>query len=1135
MRLTKYVLFGLTPVVMNTCLATPITMHLIALTPFKANIINNTGQSLYLAQGSPNDPHKLNNPLLCPVFASQQTQQALTWNLNGISFPASDPSPDIEVALYLAPSGSASTSASKQSEPCPTDLTKATPVKCINTDGYIKDGTIKFSTYGTQPLLPSPVVSITGYNATNHTATCSMNTYSYITAPPAYRQLNVGENYLPLGAGSKGGATRTTPLLDMNRYIAGFNASALHPRLPVNYVFNGGTANPIIGNASSLLLLKNEELFVQHNVSADWLSACLSSQQGCEPLTHNGKTIPNKYVVWTPVNATLIKGPKPNNTFTYSTTFPVIISNAIRAKTVSELVNQRMLWLVQHNKIQDNATAALKGVWLAHNSTQPNQAQLAPDGADPVVSDPHDYLAIALRSTALVKATNATPIVNLSQYFVMPHSVSGQKIPTTKVMYQLSANHLTINPNLLKTYGITTTQKTTDYPIAKITGIHVDGSTNPVSYLTGHDSLDKTAGDFTSASNSSIAFAIDNTTLTAKALPGATTRTLGGVYQINVKATNTSTGNSAYTTFYVYISDNTANTLANWNAGNLPTLRVLSYQPNHPFGSAYLYTSYDFTKSYEQKPWKQSMTTLFSDLQTANTQYKANVKTAFIDVNNLSFANNMGYWPLTGVTGTEHYDVLNSISPSGLVTNLAQTHDSKTSLLGSLATFFSSQASKGVNAALTAYPSNSLKAAFAGFNPQQRNDFADITAAPMLYKSSNNPFSGISVDFEGGLNSVGDTQFYKLLSDKLAYRGKWFSYFYFTTMVTPSFVESIGPLGALEVSTYDVGTYRTPTKTATVNGANYSQGINPGLGNTIALQDQGWSAQDINALYTTYANDKTCNLFKSNGKSATDTSVSWCNNSANQSISENNRMWKTFVKASFQYGSPQETMQFFHGKFQLVLPVSWSATQWTHLYVWNPDFSQAFAESDDLLGSDINTWKSGLFMVNKNAKAVCTAAQLSQGNADLKACLLGDLSTVNDSSVQPYKVLSDSLIQISSLPSTIPTITGNTTSWSQPATTSQADYMNANMWVYRDMLDSPSMVGLSAYALQLYEAAPSNVKAVVVNHQTNMASLQLPWYVGFDKTDAIPGSTQNPGYSLDTSKAVWETFGKWMSTLDNTQ
>ena len=404
----------------------------------------------------------------------------------------------------------------------------------------------------------------------------------------------------------------------------------------------------------------------------------------------------------------------------------------------------------------------------------------------------------------------------------MPHTIPGQKNLAAQVTYQLSANHLTINPSVLKIYGISTTQKTVTAPIAKITGIHVDGSTNPVSYLTGQNGTNKTPGTFTCASNSTITFAISNNMLAAQAETNATTTELDGVYQINVQAINTTTGNSAYATFYVYLGSNTANTLANWNAGQLPMFRALDYQPQQLFGSAYLYTSYDFTKSYEQSNWENSMSTLFSDIQTANQQYGANVKTAFIDVNNISFANNMGYWRLNGVSGTQHYDVLNSIPATGLITNLAQTSDTNTSLLASLATFFTSQADKGVNAVLTAYHSNILKAAFASFNPQQRNDFADITAAPLLYNASNNAFSGVSVDFEGGLNSVGDTQFYKLLSDKLAYRGKWVSYFYFTTMVTPTFVESIGPLGALEVSTYDVDTYRTPAETATVNGVHYS-------------------------------------------------------------------------------------------------------------------------------------------------------------------------------------------------------------------------------------------------------------------------------------------------------------------------
>ena len=185
MHIKKRFLLSLTPCLAGSCFAaTPIPMHLIPLTPFKANILNNPGQALYLAQGSPNDPNKLNNPLLCPVFASDDNQQLLNWELlNGVSFPATNPSPDIEVALYLAPKGSASTPSDQQSDPCQTNLTKTTPITCTNPAGYIKDGTIKFSTYGTQPLVQSPVVTITHYNAAQHTATCTMNTYSYITAP----------------------------------------------------------------------------------------------------------------------------------------------------------------------------------------------------------------------------------------------------------------------------------------------------------------------------------------------------------------------------------------------------------------------------------------------------------------------------------------------------------------------------------------------------------------------------------------------------------------------------------------------------------------------------------------------------------------------------------------------------------------------------------------------------------------------------------------------------------------------------------------------------------------------------------------------------------------------------------------
>ena len=316
--------------------------------------------------------------------------------------------------------------------------------------------------------------------------------------------------------------------------------------------------------------------------------------------------------------------------------------------------------------------------------------------------------------------------------------------------------------------------------------------------------------------------------------------------------------------------------------------------------------------------------------------------------------------------------------------------------------------------------------------------------------------------FEGALNSIGATQFYKLLTDKLAYRGKWFSFFYFTSITTPTFVESMGPLGALEISTYDAATYRAP-----------GGKINQNIANTIDLSKQGYSKKTITQLHNAYKQDLTCDTFDKTG--TIDNSTSWCNNTPNQTISENTRLWNSYVKADFQYGTPKQTMEFFHGKFQLVLPVSWSATEWTSLYVWNPKLTEPFTPDLQVTAQDGHkVWKAGLFMVNTSQEQACKNAELAKGNLDLRKCLFTNMKVagvpVQTVEVHPNNMMN--AIQVSGLPGTVPKDKG----WSKIKRLQQADYVNANMYPYQDMLNTPNYVGLSAYSLQSYEAIPTSAK-----------------------------------------------------------
>ncbi len=351
-------------------------------------------------------------------------------------------------------------------------------------------------------------------------------------------------------------------------------------------------------------------------------------------------------------------------------------------------------------------------------------------------------------------------------------------------------------------------------------------------------------------------------------------------------------------------------------------------------------------------------------------------------------------------------------------------------------------------------------------------------------------------------------------------------------------MESLGPLGALEVSTYDVGTYLTPSQPVqllTENGHQYPPVTFP---NTVPLQDQGYDKTSVDTLYqNVFSQDKTCDMVSlvptkdpANYKL---TSISWCNNSPNQSYSENHRMWNSYVKANFQYASPALTMQYFHVKFHLVLPTSWSATQWTNLYVWNPDLTAPFAGTVNapLRASGVG-WSSGLFMVyDGDAGKACQAAKLNQNDPNLATCLLSNQKlgekavSAQDFVVNPQGL--KNVLSVTGLPGTVNS-DGN---WSGIDRVTQMDFMQTNLSVYKDFYQSPNLVGLGAYALELYEAVPSAVKSVVVNGaNTPKAALQLPWYVGFTP-DTIPGTQISPGYDSSLPPQAWTQFGVLMKKL----
>ncbi len=258
-------------------------------TLFTAKVINNTGTSVFLTQGSLPNPKHLHpsNPMFCPVFsgAMQQEEQPLHWNLDGSLFPAHVQSVDVETHFYVG--SGPTTPLSQQSDLC-VSLSKAQQHQTKNeitcaTQPYVKYGGIKFSAYN------GGIVTITNLKkiASGYTADCTLNTYTYLNTTPPYLVLNVGQNYVPPAqplpnTSTKTLPTRTTPILALNHYINNFKGTQ---PLPLVYQFSGN-ANVLGKTDEALLQEKNNRLFVQHNVSYAFFdryynSAATKLSSGC--------------------------------------------------------------------------------------------------------------------------------------------------------------------------------------------------------------------------------------------------------------------------------------------------------------------------------------------------------------------------------------------------------------------------------------------------------------------------------------------------------------------------------------------------------------------------------------------------------------------------------------------------------------------------------------------------------------------------------------------------------------------------------------------------------------------------------------------------------------------------------------
>lgn len=91
-----------------------------------------------------------------------------------------------------------------------------------------------------------------------------------------------------------------------------------------------------------------------------------------------------------------------------------------------------------------------------------------------------------------------------------------------------------------------------------------------------------------------------------------------------------------------------------------------------------------------------------------------------------------------------------------------------------------------------------VKADLIGYNDKQQDLLADALVHPVLYASQLNSsykIDGLAMDLEGGFTQTRAAEVFKKVADRLAYHGKWFTFFYFSSGFTPVTSAAFSPLG----------------------------------------------------------------------------------------------------------------------------------------------------------------------------------------------------------------------------------------------------------------------------------------------------------------------------------------------------
>lgn len=430
-----------------------------------------------------------------------------------------------------------------------------------------------------------------------------------------------------------------------------------------------------------------------------------------------------------------------------------------------------------------------------------------------------------------------------------------------------------------------------------------------------------------------------------------------GIYQINIRASSAS--QNAYTTFYVNVSDDNSLSLSQWQDGGVgsqlgPSTNLfntsygdVSANDKGPLIPTYIYSKFDST---HESDFQADVEQYTADLKyvkdngdvPSSSQVSALVGGSF----NFKFPGTTQRWvPASGAT------VLDQIQYDGVTSDRVE-QNSDNPISSWLNTEANTWKGGGVKLVLDSAFSNPLKANFATFNPAQLQILAQHFARAALW---NDNITGMTMDLEGGITQPQAVYLYKLATDRLAYRAKWFGFYEFGDVFVPSMVDAFGPTGVALISGYDVGQYRAPQapnppSVTTANNEFLTWGYTGDYLSSTAT-GQKWASADASDLYGAFAldtqNANGCNTLAGSSIPLSElvSPVSWCNLTPNDSASENYRRWLSCPQSTptgkddtVKWNNVQ-AMQYLNGQYSVILPLSWSATEWTHIEAWKPDFA----------------------------------------------------------------------------------------------------------------------------------------------------------------------------------------------------